>query len=316
EQRHYKVVVVGAAGGIGQPLSLLLKNNKLISELVLHDVVNVAGVAADLSHVPTNVPVSSFKGPCQIKDAVKDADLVVITAGFARQPGMDREQLFEVNAKVVRGAIQAIARNASSALIAIVTNPINSIVPMAAEYLKREHAFDPKRLFGVTTLDLIRAETFIGNFMDIDPRDVQVPVIGGHAGKTILPILSQCNPELDLEHDCKMTLIRRIQMGGDEVVEAKQGKGSATLSMAFATARFVNALLLGLDGRKAPIECAYVYSKMTEASFFSTPLSFGPCGIEKNHGLPDLDDCERVGLEKAVKGLLKSIENGIRFAHC
>ncbi|XP_034106663.1 uncharacterized protein LOC132795079 [Drosophila nasuta] len=314
--RHFRVTVIGAAGGIGQPLSLLMKNNKLVTELVLHDVANVAGVAADLSHVATKVHVKSYTGASQMNDAVKCADLVIITAGVARKPGMTREQLFEVNANVVSGAIKAIAEHASYALIAIVTNPVNAIVPMAAEFLKKEDLFDPRRLFGVTTLDLVRAETFLGDFMNVDPRKVSVPVIGGHAGDTILPIISQCKPKFNDDQECREALVKRIQMGGDEVVKAKEGKGSATLSMAFASARFANALLLGLKGRKAPIECAYVYSDVTEVSYFATPLSFGPRGIEKNHGLPPLDDYEQAGLEKALKGLQQSIENGINFAQC
>ncbi|KAH8300940.1 hypothetical protein KR044_005193, partial [Drosophila immigrans] len=315
-QRCFRVTVVGAAGGIGQPLSLLMKNNKLVTELVLHDLENVAGVAADLSHVATSVPVKAFSGECQMDDAIKCADLVIVTAGVARRPGMSREQLFETNANVVRSAVKSIAQNASYALIAIVTNPINALVPMAAQFLRHEDLFDPKRLFGVTTLDAVRAETFIGDYMNVDPRKVEIPVIGGHAGETILPIISQCKPTFNGDPECRGALIKRIQMGGDEVVKAKDGKGSATLSMACATARFANALLLGLKGETAPIECAYVYSDATDACFFSTPLSFGPRGIKKNHGLPKLDDREKCALKNAVKELNKSIEKGINFAEC
>ncbi|XP_034478540.1 malate dehydrogenase, mitochondrial-like [Drosophila innubila] len=314
QQRNFRVAVIGASGGIGQPLSLLLKNNKLVTELALHDVMNVEGVAADLSHISTSIPVKAFNGAAELDNAVKCSDLVIITAGVARRPGMDREQLFEVNANVVLGSVKAIAKNSAHALIAIVTNPINAIVPMAAQYLKRKDVFDANRLFGVTTLDCVRAEAFIGNYMNIDPRKVEIPVIGGHAGNTILPIMSQCKPAFQGDDQCKAALINRIQMGGDEVVKAKQGKGSATLSMAFATARFANALLQGLKGKETPIECAYVQSVLTDACFFASPLSFGPRGIKKNYGLPQLDDDEKKALKVAVEGLKKSIKTGIAFA--
>ncbi|MCH5141970.1 malate dehydrogenase, partial [Mammaliicoccus sciuri] len=72
-----------------------------------------------------------------------------------------------------------------------ITNPVNTTVPIAAEVLKKAGVYDKRRLFGVTTLDVIRSETFVAELKDKDPGDVRVPVIGGHSGVTILPLLSQ-----------------------------------------------------------------------------------------------------------------------------
>ncbi|XP_030563118.1 uncharacterized protein LOC115764318 [Drosophila novamexicana] len=312
-RRNFKVSLVGAAGGIGQPLSLLLMNNSMITELVLHDVVNINGVRADLSHISTAIDVKGLQGPEQLEKAVKGSDLVIITAGMGRGPGMKREQLFEINANIIIQTVNAIAKNSAHALIAIVTNPINTLVPLAAEVLKRNEVYDPNRLFGVTTLDCVRAERFIGDYLNINPKEVKVPVIGGHSGLTIMPILSQCKPALNANKECLAALVQRIQMAGDEIVLAKEGKGSATLSIAYATHRFADALLKGLKGDKAPIESAYVQSDLTEACFFATPLSFGPKGIEQNHGLPELNDVEMLALKSAVRDLKKSIEKGINF---
>ncbi|KAH8421111.1 hypothetical protein KR222_001024 [Zaprionus bogoriensis] len=313
-QRHFRVTVIGASGGIGQPLSLMLKNNKLITELVLHDLQNVAGIAADLSHICTAVPVKSFQGAENLEKAVKGADVVVITAGVARRPGMDREQLFDVNAKIVMDSVKAIGKNSAHALIAIVTNPINAVVPMAAEVLRKLGVYDPKRLFGVTTLDCVRAQTFIGDILNLNPAKVDIPVIGGHSGTTIMPIMSQCNPPFTADDKCRAAIVHRIQMGGDEVVKAKGGQGSATLSTAYASSRFANALLLGLKGEKGPPESAYVESDVTCAPFFATPLTLGPKGIETNHGLPKLNECEQEDLKKAIKLLKTSIDKGIKYA--
>jgi malate/lactate dehydrogenase len=74
---------------------------------------------------------------------------------------------------------------------AIISNPVNSTVPIAAEILKRAGVYDPKKLFGVTTLDVCRANTFVASSMGLDPADVDVTVIGGHAGITILPLFSR-----------------------------------------------------------------------------------------------------------------------------
>ncbi|KAJ1841736.1 hypothetical protein LPJ73_006018, partial [Coemansia sp. RSA 2703] len=149
------VAVLGAAGGIGQPLSLLMKLNTNVSKLNLYDIVNVPGVAADISHVATNAEVKSYLGPKELADAVTNIDLAIIPAGVPRKPGMTRDDLFKINAGIVKSLVEAIADNSPRAIIAIISNPVNSTVPIAAEVLKNAGVYDPKRLFGVTTLDVV-----------------------------------------------------------------------------------------------------------------------------------------------------------------
>lgn len=81
-------------------------------------------------------------------------------------------------------------------MLAIISNPVNSTVPIASEMFKKAGKYDPARIFGVTTLDIVRANTFIGEANGIDPAKVNCPVIGGHAGITIMPLISQCTPEV------------------------------------------------------------------------------------------------------------------------
>jgi malate dehydrogenase len=101
-------------------------------------------------------------------------------------------------------------------------------------------------------------------------KDVDVPVVGGHAGITILPLLSQATPAVSFDADTLEKLTVRIQNAGTEVVEAKAGAGSATLSMAYAAARFADSCLKGMAGEKGIYECTYVAS---EVSFLGdTPL--------------------------------------------
>ncbi|KAH8349109.1 hypothetical protein KR084_006331 [Drosophila pseudotakahashii] len=315
QQNNYKVTVCGAAGGIGQPLSLLLKQNPLVTDLALYDIVHTPGVAADLSHIDTKSKTAGFIGADQLGDSLKGSDVVVIPAGVPRKPGMTRDDLFNVNAGIIKDISNSIAKNCPKALVAIITNPVNTCVPIAAEILKKAGVYDPKRLFGVSTLDVVRARAFIGHALGVDPQSVQIPVIGGHSGVTILPVLSQSQPLFKGNQDTIEKLTVRIQEAGTEVVKAKAGAGSATLSMAYAGARFAGSLLKGLNGEKNVIECSYVQSTVTEATFFSTPLVLGKTGVQENLGLPKLNDYEKKLLEAAIPELKKNIQKGIDFAN-
>lgn len=306
-------MVAGASGGIGQPLSLLLKQSPLVDELSLYDIVHTPGVAADLSHIETKAHVKAYNGADQLKASLKGADVVIIPAGVPRKPGMTRDDLFNTNASIVRDIIQAVGEVAPKALIGIISNPVNSTVPIAAEVLKKLGVFDPKRLFGVTSLDIVRANTFIAEAKGLNPTDVNIPVIGGHAGITIIPLISQATPAVSFPDDQLKALTARIQEAGTEVVKAKAGAGSATLSMAYAGARFAFSLLRGLKGEPNVIECAYVKSDVTEASYFSTPIHLGKNGLEKNLGLGKLSDFEKELVKAAVPELKKNIAKGEEF---
>ncbi|RKO96826.1 Lactate/malate dehydrogenase, partial [Caulochytrium protostelioides] len=127
-----KVAILCAAGGIGQPLSLLVKINPLVSQLSLYDLVNTPGVAADLSHIMTDSEVKGFKGDAELKPALEGAQIVVIPAGVPRKPGMTRDDLFNINAGIVKTLATAIATTCPKALIAVISNPVNSTVPIVA----------------------------------------------------------------------------------------------------------------------------------------------------------------------------------------
>jgi malate dehydrogenase len=128
-----------------------------------------------------------------------------------------------------------IAEVAPKAFILVISNPVNSTVPISAEVLKAKGVFNPQRLFGVTTLDVVRAETFVSEITGSkDPAKTTIPVVGGHSGETIVPLFSQAKPAVHIPGEKIPDLVKRVQFGGDEVVKAKDGAGSATLSMAYA----------------------------------------------------------------------------------
>lgn len=313
-RRTLKVAIVGAGGGIGQPLSLLLRSGPGISELALHDIAETKGIATDLSHVSQPGRVTSFSGENLLEPALSGADLVVVAAGMPRLPGMERDQLMAANGRVAIKVANAVSVACPGALLAFITNPVNMIVPAAAEVLKANGVFDPRRLFGITTLDVVRSRKFIGDYMEVSPGQVRIPVIGGHAGITILPLLSQCQPEFQGGPAEIQEMTHRIQEAGTEVVNAKAGRGSATLSMAYAGAQFVASLLRGIRGQEGVVECAFVASQLTEAPFFASPLELGKKGIKRFLPLPKMSNAEMEAVGKLIPVLQQNAKEGIDFA--
>ncbi|KAK9134167.1 hypothetical protein Syun_013497 [Stephania yunnanensis] len=262
-------------------LALLMKMNPLVSVLHLYDVVNAPGVTADVSHMDTGAVVRGFLGQPQLENALTGMDLVIIPAGVPRKPGMTRDDLFNINAGIVRTLCEGIAKCCPNAIVNLISNPVNSTVPIAAEVFKKAGTFDPKKLLGVTTLDVVRANTFVAEVLGVDPREVNVPVVGGHAGVTILPLLSQVNPSSSFTPDEVKYLTDRIQNGGTEVVEA------------YAAVKFADACLRGLKGDAGIIECSFVTSAVTELPFFATKVRLGRTGAEEIFPLGPLNEFER-----------------------
>jgi len=325
-----KVAVLGAAGGIGQALALLLKNRLPAgSELSLYDIAPVTpGVAVDLSHIPTDVAIKGFCGE-DPTPALVGADVVLISAGVARKPGMDRSDLFNsagvarkpgmdrsdlfnINAGIVKNLVEKCAATCPKALIGIITNPVNTTVAIAAEVLKKAGVYDKRRLFGVTTLDVIRAETFVAAAKGLNIDKVRVNVIGGHSGVTILPLLSQIEgASFTAEEVAAMT--KRIQNAGTEVVEAKAGGGSATLSMGQAACRFGLSLIKGLQGEANVVECAYVEGNGEHATFFAQPVLLGKNGVETVLDYGKLSAFEQEAMEGMLATLKADIQLGVDF---
>lgn len=309
-----KVAVLGAAGGIGQPLSMILKNNLPAgSSLSLYDVAPFTpGVAKDLSHIPTDVCVDGFTGD-DLPKALEGAEVVVIPAGVARKPGMTRDDLFNINAGIIANLVKNCAEVCPKACICIITNPVNSTVPIAAEVLKAKGVYDPHRLFGVSVLDVLRSETFLAEELGISKERILVPVIGGHSGTTILPLISKVIGSEKISDERIAALTERIQNAGTEVVEAKAGAGSATLSMASAGARFALKVLRGLMGEPGVCEYGYTEGGSKYAKFFAQGLVFGKNGWERTLDIGNISAFEQKCLDDLIPVLNGNIKKGEDF---
>merc|ERR550532_2199206 len=319
---NFKVCVCGGAGGIGQPLCLLMAQNPHVRELCVFDLtlamVPAQGVATDLSHLEKKSKVKGYaldkddKPVEKLGECLKGCDLVLVPAGLPRKPGMNRADLLGINAGIAKNIVEACAKHCPAAVLGLIVNPVNSVVPaMAALYKKK--GLDPMKVVGVTTLDTVRANKFVAEATGKDVSSIQIPVVGGHAGKSILPLFSQDAVGATLSEEDIKRLDPRTQDGGTEVVNAKAGKGSATLSMAYSGARFGYAVLHGLSGTPTT-ECAYVMSSVTDLPYFSSKVTFGKGGVEKVHELGPMTEYEKTRLEEASAQLKTEIDKGLEFA--
>lgn len=211
------------------------------------------------------------------------------------------------------------------AFVLIITNPVNSTLPIAVEVLKKHNVFDAKKVFGVTTLDVVRASAFLAHVLkDSNPKKYKIPVVGGHSGSTILPLYSQCKPSVELNKEQLDALTYRVQFGGDEIVQAKAGAGSATTCMAYAAFRFVSAILKADAGASGIKEEAYVYlpgvpggqeiAKKLGSDYFGVPLDFGTGGAQKAYDIGSLADYEQGLVDTALDQLAKDIKKGLDFS--
>jgi len=320
---NFKVVVCGASGGIGQPLAMLMSMDPNVAELSVYDLtiaaVPPAGVAADLSHLDKKAKVTGYiksldeKAIDVLGDALAGASLVLVPAGLPRKPGQTRDDLFKVNAGIAKEVVEAAAKYCPDAILALIVNPVNSIVPAMAELYKKK-GLDPHKIVGVTSLDGVRANKFVADIVGVDPADVAVPVIGGHAGVTIMPIFSQDKYAKTIPEEDIPELDKHVQNAGTDVVNAKNGKGSATLSMAYAGAQLGKAVLAGLAGTPTTEAC-YLASDVVEGlPYFTSKVTFGKKGVQKVHGIGKLNKYEKDRLDEAKAALSKEIQSGLDYA--
>jgi len=280
-----------------------------------------AGVAADLGHLERKCTTQGHvmevgKKPIDhLEECLTGCHLVLVPAGMPRKPGMTRADLLGVNAGIAKNIVEACAKFCPDAVLGLIVNPVNSVVPAMCELYKKA-GLDPRKVCGVTSLDIVRANKFVHEVTGVPLETIDVPVVGGHAGTTILPLFSQVPAAQTLSAEQILALDKHVQDAGTDVVNAKGGKGSATLSMAYAGAKFGNAVLNGLAGNETT-ECAYVVRDADEGvalPYMASRVTFGPNGVEKAHPLGSLNSYEQGRLDECVKQLKEEIEAGVAYA--
>jgi len=318
----FKVCVVGGAGGIGQPLSMLMAMDPNVSELCVYDLtiafVPAAGVAEDLSHLNHKCKVKGYafdkddRAIDKAGECLTGCHLVLVPAGVPRKPGQDRKDLLNINCGIAKNIVEACAKYCPQAVVALIVNPVNSVVPAMAELWKKK-GLNPAKIVGVTTLDCVRAEKFVHEITGAPMAEVTIPVIGGHAGTTILPLFSQNVHSAKIPAAKIPDLDKKTQDAGTEVVAAKNGKGSATLSMGYAGARLGRAILAGMAGTPTDTY-AYVQSSITSCPYFASKVTFGRSGVEKVHDVGTLTSYEQGRLNALLPILQEEVEAGLDYA--
>ena len=298
--RRAKITVVGA-GNVGATTAHWCAAAEL-GDIVLLDIPQTGdmpkGKALDLLQ---SSPVMGFDSRIigtNSYDDTRDSDVVVITAGVPRKPGMSRDDLLETNARIVRDVTQQVAAASPNSVIIVVSNPLDAMVQLAQRVSKFPHA----RVLGQAgVLDTARYRTFLAMELGVSVEDVTALLMGGH-GDTMVPMPSCTSvggiPVRRLLSQERLdAIVDRARNGGAEIV-ALLKTGSAYYAPAAATAQMVEAIV---RDKKRLIPCAaYCDREYGVGGYYvGVPVILGTGGVERVVEL-ELDAQERAAFQKSV----------------
>jgi malate dehydrogenase len=296
-----RVTVVGS-GFVGATTAMRVVQKRL-AEVVLIDIIDglPQGVALDMRE---SSPVEGFEpniiGTNDYKDTA-GSDVVVITAGLPRQPGMSRMDLLEKNAGIIRDVVTNIAAQSPDAIIIIVTNPLDEMTFLAAQ----TSGFPKERVMGMAgVLDSSRLRYFIAEELKASPREVEAMTLGSH-GESMVPLPRHATvegkPLTELVDDATLErLFQRTRDAGAEIV-ALLKKGSAYYAPSASIAQMVNAI--AGDTKEVLPVCAWCTGQYgIDGVYIGVPAKLGTAGVEEIVEL-DLSDDELSQLREAAEGI-------------
>jgi len=301
-----KVSIIGA-GNVGATCAFRIAE-KGYADIVLLDIIEGLPQGKGLDMMEATPIIDSdvkIMGTNDYEETA-DSDIVVITSGVSRKPGMSRDDLVLTNMKIVQEVTEKVVQYSPSCIIIVVTNPLDAMTQLALHISK----FPRNRVFGQSgILDSARFRTFIAQELNVSVKDVATCVLGGH-GDTMVPIIRLCTvggvPITKLLPKEKIdTLVERTVKGGGEIVSLLK-TGSAFYAPAAATAQMVDAIILD---KKEILPCAtYLEGEYgISGVVVGVPVKLGKNGIEQIIEL-ELTPEEDAALKKsanAVRELLK-----------
>lgn len=301
-----KVAVIGA-GNVGATAVYYIAE-KNMADIVMVDVVEglPQSKAADYLHAAPSRKYSINIAGSNDYSAIRDADVVVMTAGIARKPGMDRMDLLKTNVGIAKQAAQAVAEYAPNAVVIAVTNPLDVI----AMVMLRETGFALKKVFGQAgVLDTSRFTYFIAEKLGVWPGDVKAVVLGGH-GDSMVPIPRYTSvggfPITELfEESVIEELVQRTRVGGAEVINYLK-KGSAYYAPAASVAKMVEAIIK--DEKRLLPTSAYLRGEYGYRDIFlGVPVLLGKNGVEKIFEV-ELTENEKNALDDSAEHVLEGVK--------
>ena len=306
-----KISIIGA-GNVGATAAHWIASKEL-GDVVLLDIIEgmPQGKALDLLQ---SAPIEGFnvdvKGTNDYEDT-KNSDIIVITSGIPRKPGMSRDDLISINTKIVKEVTQNAARYSPNAILIVVTNPLDAMVYVAAETSK----FPKHRVVGMAgILDSARFSTFAAKKLGVPAKEVKTMVLGGH-GDSMVPLPGHSTvsgrPMTELMSKEEIdAIVERTRKGGEEIVNLLK-TGSAYYAPSAAIAEMVECIL---NDMKKILPCAaYCNSEYNVHGYFvGVPARLGRRGVEEVIELK-LNEEEREAFRKSIEHVKALVEVTKRF---
>lgn len=303
-----RTVTVVGAGNVGSNTARRIAERDYADDVVLIDIVEglPAGLALDIAQ---SAPVEGFnarvRGTNDYADTA-ESDVVVITAGLPRQPGMSRMDLLDKNSEIVTSVTEQVAHHSPNAVIIVVSNPLDEMTYLASVV----SGFPKERVVGMAgVLDSARLRYFIADKLDVPPSQVEAMTLGSHGDQMVaLPRQATVNGkplhEL-LGEEALEELFARTRDGGAEIVGLLK-KGSAFYAPSSAAARMVNAILA--DSKEVLPACAWTTGQYGISDvYLGVPVALGSRGVSEIVEF-ELNDSERASLGEAAEAIRKKCD--------
>ncbi|MFK8045541.1 MAG: malate dehydrogenase [Crocinitomicaceae bacterium] len=306
-----KVTVVGA-GNVGATCANVLAHNEVANEIVLLDIKDgvAEGKALDMWETsPVNLYDSRITGSTNDYSKTAGSEVVVITSGIPRKPGMSRDDLIATNAGIVKSVTENVVKHSPDAKIIIVSNPLD--VMCYTSFLAA--GVDKSKVMGMAgVLDTARYRSFLAMELNVSPKDIQALLMGGH-GDTMVPLPRYTTvggiPVTELiEEDKLNAIIERTKFGGGEIV--KLLGTSAWYAPGAAAAQMVEAIVK--DQKRVLPVCSWLTGEYGQENIYlGVPVILGKNGIEKIIEVK-LNEQEQASLEEsatAVRGVMSVLDD-------
>jgi malate dehydrogenase len=276
-----KITVVGA-GNVGATTAQRLAEKELARQVVLVDILEGVPQGKGLDQWQS-APIEGFDSRVIGTNGYADtagSELVIITAGIARKPGMSRDDLMNTNAGIVKGVSEQVARTSPDAILIVVSNPLDVMCYVAMKVT----GFPRRRVLGMAgVLDTARYRAFLADALDVSVRDIQAMVLGGH-GDTMVPLVSYTSvsgiPVTQLIDRARLdAIVDRTRKGGAEIVSLLK-TGSAYYAPSAAAVQMAESIV-GDQKRVLPCSVWLEGEYGQSGLFLGVPCTLGRSGLEK-----------------------------------